>query len=415
MIYDIAIVGAGPAGIMAALRAAQHKRNVAVIERNDSAGRKLLLSGKERCNLTNTASIDEFISRFGRQGEFLRSAFTRFSNQDLQEFFEAKGLKLKIERQGRVFPESGQAQAVLGVLKQSLAESKVKILFRNRLVDIRKEKKEFLLSLEGARQIRAKRVILACGGKSFSWTGSSGDGFEIVRRLGHSVVPLKPALVPLKVKEPWVKELDRLILKNIRISFKGKKKKIVSDVGELHFTPFGVSGALVLDLSRKALDLLEEDKQLCLEIDLKPGLSYVQLEARLLREFKANGRQNIEAVLKCLLPLKLIGVFISLAGLGRNKAVNQISSQQRLRLINLLKGFPLQITGSLPLEEAMVSCGGVSTEEINPRTMESRVIPGLYFAGEIIDGSASSGGYNLQQAFSTGYLAGESAAESLGV
>ena len=412
MLYDIAIAGAGPAGIMAALRAAEQKRNIALIERNDSIGRKILLSGKERCNLTNAASLEEFIARFGRQGEFLRSAFNRFSNRDLIDYFEAKGLKLKIERQGRVFPESGRAQAVLEVLKRGLAESPVKTFFHSRLMNIGKEKEGFLLSLGGSRQIKAKRVILACGGKSFSWTGSSGDGFEIARRLGHSIVPLKPALVALKVKEPWVRELDRLILKNIRISFKGKKKKIVSEVGELHFTPFGVSGALVLDLSRKALDFLEKDKQLCLEIDLKPGLSYVQLEARLLREFKANGRQKAEDVLKGLLPLKLIGVFISLAGLGRDKTANQISAQERLRLINLLKGLPLWVTGSLPLEEAMVTCGGVSTREINPRTMESLVVRGLYFAGEMIDaGADTSGGYNLQQAFSTGYLAGESAAK----
>ncbi len=442
MVYDIAIVGAGPAGIMAALRAAEYKRNIALIERNDSIGRKLLLSGKERCNLTNAIPIDEFIVRFGRQGEFLRSAFSRFSNRDLMDFFEAKGLKLKIERQGRIFPESGQAQEVLEVLKQSLFESKVKILFHSRLTDIQKEGDGFLLFLgakesigrtakiaekvichlpagrqegdflEGARQIRAKRAILACGGRSFSWTGSSGDGFEIARGLGHNIVSLKPALAALRVKEPWVKELDRLILKNIRISFKGRNKKIVSEVGELHFTPFGVSGALVLDLSREALDLLEKDKRLILEIDLKPGLTYAQLEARLLREFKANGRQKIEDILKGLLPLKLIGIFVNLIGLERNKAANQVSSQERLRLINLLKGLPLRIIGSLPLEEAMVTWGGVSTKEINPRTMESRLVSGLYFAGEMIDASADkSGGYNLQQAFSTGYLAGESAAK----
>ncbi len=411
MLYDIAVVGAGPAGIMAALRGAQYKRNIALIERNDSLGRKLLLSGKERCNITNSAPIDEFIPRFGRQGEFLRSAFNRFSNRDLIDYFEAKGLKLKIERQGRVFPESGRAESVLAVLRQSLAESPVKTFFHSRLMNIGKEKEGFLLSLGGSRQMRAKRVILACGGKSFSWTGSSGDGFEIARRLGHSIITLKPALAALKVKEPWVRELDRLILKNVRISFKGKKKKIVSDVGELHFTPFGVSGALVLDLSRKVLDLLEKDKQLFLEIDLKPGLSHTQLEARLLREFKANGRQKIEDLLKGLLPLKLIGVFINLAGLGRDKAANQINAQERLRLVHLFKGFPLQITGSLPLEEAMVTCGGVSTKEINPRTMESLVVRGLYFAGEMIDACAdTSGGYNLQQAFSTGYLAGDSAA-----
>ena len=404
--YDVAVVGAGPAGIMAAIRAGQLKKNVVLIERGSSLGKKILLSGKGRCNLTNVVAMGEFISRFGKQGEFLRSAFSRFFNQELTDFFKAKGLDLKIERQGRVFPITDKAVSIIEVLKSSLRENDVRVLYNKRLLNVRKEDEFFRLFLEGQQEIRARKVILATGGASFSFTGSDGDGFNIAKRLGHTIVPLKPGLVPLRAEERWVKCLKGLTLKNIRLTFKGKKKKIVSDIGELLFTHFGVSGPLVLDLSRAALDLLEKDKGLELEIDFKPGLTYEQLENRLLRELRINGNKNIKNVLKNILPLRVLAVFVNLLGLDYNKKGNQLSRGERQAIVDLLKKFTLHIVGSLPLEEAMVTCGGISTQEINPRTMESRIMNGLYFAGEIIDASATSGGYNLQQAFSTGYLAG---------
>jgi len=275
---------------------------------------------------------------------------------------------------------------------------------------IKKEKGLFRLFLEGGQELSAKKVILATGGRSFSFTGSTGDGFIIAAKLGHTIVPLRPGLVPLRTEETWVRELKGLRLKNIRLTFKAKNKKIVSNTGELLFTHFGVSGPLVLDLSSSVLGLFNENKEVILEIDLKPGLSPKQLEERLLREFGIAGKKSVKNVLKELLPHKLAGVFVHLLGIDYNKRASQVTREERCSIQNMLKSLRLHIAGSLPLEEAMVTSGGVSTKEINPRTMESKIVRGLYFAGEIINGSASSGGYNLQQAFSTGYLAGEQAA-----
>ncbi len=401
--------------MMAAIRAGGFKKDVWLLERGGFLGRKLLLSGKERCNVTNMALLDDFMAKFGRQGDFLRTAFSRFFNQDLIDFFQAKGLELKVERQGRVFPVTDSASSVLEALKDYLRENKVQILSNTRVSAIKKQGDIFSLSSSavGAWKLEARKVILAAGGSSFSWTGSSGDGFAIAGKLGHAIVPLYPGLVPLKVKEPWVRELNGLKLKNIRLTFSGGNKKITSDIGELSFTPFGISGALVLDLSSAVPGLLKEEKEVILSIDLKPGLNCQQLENRILRDFAASGNKKLIDVLRDFLPQRLIGVFLRMLRMEYVKKANQITKPERLLIINLLKSFELTISGSLPLEEAMVTHGGVSVKEINPRTMESKIVPGLYFAGEIIDASASSGGYNLQQAFSTGYLAGESAAVSM--
>lgn len=411
-IYDVAVVGAGPAGVMAAIRAGQLKKDVALIERNDHICEKILLTGKGRCNITNITSIEQFIEKFGKQGQFLRSAFSAFFNQDLIEFFKARGLELKIERQGRVFPETDRAISVVRVLKEYLTENNVKVLYNSRLIDIKKIDEIFRLILQGGGEVRAKKVILATGGASYKATGSTGDGFRLAKTLGHKFIPLKPGLVPLKTKEHWVKDLQGLTLKNIRINFECEKKKITSDIGELLFTHFGVSGPLVLDLSNKVTELLFEGKQISLFIDLKPGLTFEQLDNRLLRDIETRGSINIKNMLKELLPLKMVPVVINLLKLDSSKKINQLTYDERRSIVNLLKAFKLTIAGSLPLEEGMVTLGGISTKEINPRTMESRVTSGLYFAGEIIDASAASGGYNLQQAFSTGYLAGESAANA---
>ncbi|OGX53514.1 MAG: hypothetical protein A2460_07010 [Omnitrophica WOR_2 bacterium RIFOXYC2_FULL_43_9] len=412
-VYDIAIIGAGPAGTMAAIRSGQLEKNILLIERNNSIGRKILLSGKGRCNVTNILSLEEFITKFGRRGAFLRSAFSKFFNQELIDFFKAKGLDLKVERQGRVFPVTDRAASIVEVLMRYLLENKVTIVYATEVIEIKKEKNSFRLFFAGGRQTAARRVILATGGSSFSFTGSRGNGFTIARKVGHTIVPLMPGLVPLRTEEAWVKGLQGLTLKNIRLTFTAGNKKITSDIGELLFTHFGVSGPLILDLSSSVLELFERDKKVSLCIDLKPGLTPVQLEDRLLREFRDSGGKNIKNVLKGILPLKLIEVFVNLLRLDYNKKSNQVTKEERRAMVSLLKSFCLRITGSLPIEEAMVTCGGVSTKEIDPRTMESRFVAGLYFAGEIIDASASSGGYNLQQAFSTGYLAGESAAVSM--
>jgi len=408
-IYDIAVIGGGPAGSMAAICAGQLKKNVVLIERNNSLGKKILLSGRGRCNITNTAPVERFMEKFGEKGHFLKPAFYSFFNQDLIEFFESKGLKLKIERQGRIFPVTDMAHSIVEVLKGCLEENNVRIFYNIRLLNLERMAGLFLLELEGNKRMKARKVVLATGGASYKITGSTGDGFRIAEKLGHTIVPLRPALVPLKTKEVWVRELQGLTLKNIRITFECGKKKVVSDVGELLFTHFGVSGPLVLDLSGQIVHFLEKHREIRLLIDLKPGLRPEQLEKRLLTEFNTGGKTQVKNIMKSLLPHRLIPVFIGLSGIEPEKRGNQISQKERQLIRDLLKAVPLTIIGSLPLEEAMVTDGGISTKEINPRTMESKIVPGLYFAGEIIDGSAPSGGYNLQKAFSTGYLAGEKA------
>jgi len=395
---------------MAAICANTLKKNVALIEKNNSIGKKILLTGKKRCNLTNIAPLNAFIEVFGPQGKFLRSAFTKFFNNDLVNFFKARGLPLKTERQGRVFPVTDKASSVVEVLKKCLLEENIEILYNARLANINKKNGFFELEMSSKDKIYTKKVILATGGKSYKVTGSSGDGYRISEKLGHNIIPLRSALVPLKTKEPWVKQLQGLPLKNIRLKFKYGNKKIISDIGEIIFTHFGLSGPLVLDLSGKIVSLLDEHKDISLFVDLKPGLDSEQLEKRLLREFNAGKNTQLKNLMKDLLPHRLISVFLHIAGILPEKRVNQLSRKERHAMISLLKALPLTIVGALAIEEAMVTNGGISTKEINPRTMESRIVPGLYFAGEIIDGCASSGGYNLQQAFSTGFLAGQSAA-----
>jgi len=407
--YDIAVVGAGPAGTMAAIRASGFNKKILIIERNPEIGKKIFITGKGRCNLTNKAPIDVFIEKFGRQGLFFRPAFYVFSNTDLIDFFEENNLKLKIERQGRIFPVTNRASSVIDILKKNIRKNRIDIFFNTRLNNIKRKGGIFFLYSDSRDVIKAERVILALGGASFGATGSKGDGFLIAKKLGHRIVPLTPGLVPLKVKEQWVKKLQGLALKNIRLVFSYGRKKIISNIGELMFTHFGVSGPLVLDLSGRIVSVLKENKTVNLSIDLKVGLDIKHLEQKLLRDFIDNGSMKLKNAMNLLLPKRLVPVFIYVAELDENKRLNQITHKERNTIIQLLKSLPMTITGSLPLKYAMVTQGGVSTKEINPKTMESKIVPGLFFAGEIIDGAAPSGGYNLQQAFSTGFLAGQTA------
>lgn len=412
--FDIAVVGGGAAGAMAAIRAAQLGKRVVLIERNDSIGKKVLMTGRGRCNLTNTASVEDFIKSFGRRGEFLRSAFFAFFNEDLIEFFRSAGLETKIERQGRVFPVTDSARSVVEALRKVLADNGVRVIYSTRLLAVNPEDGIFRLEAAGGSAVTASRVVLATGGGSYKATGSTGDGFAIAEGLRHAIVPLSPGLVPLRTAETWVKDLQGLGLENVRLTFECGRKKITSAIGELMFTHFGVSGPLVLDLSADVLAMPKAKPcETKLFIDLKTGMTVAQIEMRLLNAFKQNGKTHFRNILKEFLPLRLVDVFIKLSGIQPEKEACQVSQKERKAVTTLFKALPLTITGSLPLEEAMVTGGGISTKEINPRTMESRITPGLYFAGEIIDGCASSGGYNLQQAFSTGYLAGESAAKSV--
>ncbi len=397
--------------MMAAIRAGQLKKQVLLIEKNNRLGQKLLISGKGRCNITNIQELDGFISNFSHTGEFLRSAFAKFFNNELMKFLETKGLRLKTERGGRVFPKDDRSDSVLKVLKSYLDENRTMIVYNSPVTDIKVGKNgEFSVELKDKGVFKAAKLILATGGLSYPLTGSTGDGFAFARGLGHRIVDLRPGLVPFETKEHWVRDLQGLSLKNVRIEFSSGKKSIVSAIGEMLFTHFGVSGPLILELSSKVVDWLNETKNpVKLSIDMKPGLSQEQLDRRLIRDFESQGSKIYKNLLAELLPAKLIDVFVKVSGIPPNKKANQLTQEDRRRILRLLKDFSLTITRPRPIEEAIVTRGGVSTKEIDPRTMQSRLVKGLYFCGEIIDVDAVSGGYNLQAAFSTGFLAGESA------
>jgi len=411
LIYDIAVVGAGPAGSMAALRASQLKKNVIMIERNDVIGRKILLTGNGRCNITNTAPIEVFIRSFGEQGRFLKPAFFAFCNNKLVDFFNAYGLDFKTEGLGRVFPVTDQAASVVHVLRKCLADHKVTVLFRARVVRVERNDDVFQLQITGGHNtnICARRVIVATGGISYKETGSSGDGFRIAQALGHTVVDLRPALVPLRIQEPWIKQLQGLSLKDVCISVKYGNRTIVSPRGELMFTHFGVSGPLVLDVSSTVVSALREHETVVLSIDFIPEIGHEELNAGLLSECAHREKLQVKSIIRHFLSQRMVSVFLQVLDIDVRKRAHHITKNERLRIAERLKRFSLTVTGPLSLERAMVTNGGIATEEINAKTMESRVVPGLYFAGEIIEGCGKSGGFNLQQAFSTGYLAGEKA------
>ncbi len=398
--------------MMAAIRAAQISSDVILIEKKPTLGNKLLLSGKGRCNLTNSCELDLFLERFNN-GQFLRDAFNKFFNRDLIDFFENRGLRLKVERQGRVFPVTDNSLSILEVLKEELLKNKVRVITRNPVKKIIVENKKVkAVILSNFDSISADSVILATGGVSYSFTGSDGEGLVLAKLSGHRLVDLRPGLIPLEVKQDYIKDLEGLTLKNIRLKFRSGKKEVVSEIGELLFTGFGISGPLVLSLSGEVVDLLNSFKEAYVEIDLKPGLTYEKLDNRLIREFKVNPRKSLKNTLKELLPLRLIEIFIKLAGISAEKKSNQATQAQRQKIVFLLKALSLDIKRFRPIEEAMVTRGGVSLRDIDPKTMGSRLVKGLYFAGEMIDVDADTGGFNLQAAFSTGYLAGESAASN---
>ena len=367
--YDIVVIGGGAAGSMAAVRAGQLNKKVLLVERNDAIGRKILITGKGRCNITNVADIDIFIEKFGKQGEFLRTAFHNFFNQDLIDFFRSLSLETKAERQGRVFPVTDKAVSVIEALKKALEYSEVEISYDSRIIEITKRAGFFSLTTEDGREFNAKKVILATGGASYKVTGSTGDGFVIAGKLGHKIAPLTPGLVPLTVKEAWIKELQGVALENIKITFEYGKKDLRSDVGEIMFTHFGVSGPLILDLSSKVMDILKEHKEVRLKIDLKPGLRQEQLESKLLHKFKVKGNIVLKNLMKDLLPQRLVERFLKLLHMREDLKTNQITQTQRRAIIDMLKAFPLTIIGSLPIEEAMVTGGGVLIKEINPQIL----------------------------------------------
>lgn len=406
----IVIIGGGPAGIMAAVRAADLKAPaVILLERNASLARKLGLTGKGRCNLTNEAPVEEFCSRFGTNGLFLRNAFSRFFSEDLMAFFEDRGLKLKKERQGRIFPATDSASSIASVLSAELKKLSVDVRLGRHVRKVKLDGGVKTVVFDDASCLECRLLVIATGGASYPQTGSTGDGFVWAGELGHTVVPLKAGLVPLETREDFVKDLKGLTLKNIRLVFTQGSRKLQTPVGELLFTHFGISGPLVLDYSVSVVDWLKKGGVGVL-LDLKPGLSPDELDKKLQSELRAVANADVGNYLKSLLPQRMTGAVAAQAGVDPAKKCHQVTAQERRRLSAALKGFSFTVHRARPMGEAMVTSGGVSLKEINPKTMESRIVPGLYFCGEVLDLAASSGGYNLQAAFSTGFMAGESAA-----
>jgi predicted Rossmann fold flavoprotein len=411
-IYDIAVIGAGAAGCMAAIWAGQAKKQVILLERNDFLCRKVLLTSNGRCNLTNNAPCAEFIKKFSPNGEFYRTAFYRFSNQDLLDFFRAKGLEFKVEDRGRVLPVTNKAGSVVAVLEECLKENGVKVCFGRRITAVEPKEDIFVLIDQDKVCLTAKKVIIATGGVSYQVTGSTGDGLDMAKRLGHGITELTPGLVPLKVKESLVKDLQGLSFDNVRIAFHEGSKKITSESGELLFTHFGLSGPLVLDTSARVSKLLAKQKEVELTIDFMPDIKRPDLEKNLLERFSRNGRAKVKNVLSEMVPGRMAPVFLVHLGILPEKIASQVGRKERETIAGGFKAFALTVNDGFPIDAAMVTCGGVDLKEIDPRTMGSRIVPGLYFAGEVIESAGSSGGYNLQQAFSTGYLAAQA---SLGV
>ena len=396
---------------MAACAAAEKYggRAVTVIEKNRRPGRKLMITGKGRCNVTNNCDRDTLISNVPANGRFLFSAFSDFGTADTMEFFEKRGVPLKTERGNRVFPVSDKASDIVDALVNTVRKSGVKILTA--------EAEEILtenFSVTGVRTrdgeiLEADSVILATGGMSYPVTGSTGDGYEMAGRLGHTVTPLKASLVPLNVKQGFCSRLSGLSLKNVTLTVyeSGRKKPVFSELGEMLFTHFGISGPLVLSASAHMRKM--GSSEYTAYIDLKPALDEQKLDSRILRDFEEEKNRDFANSLDKLLPKSIIPVIISLSGIAPDTKVNQISREQRARLCGVLKALRLDITGFRPIEEAIITGGGISVKEINPSTMESKLVSGLFFAGEIIDADAYTGGFNLQIAFSTGHLAGKNA------
>ncbi len=413
----IAVIGGGPAGMMSAIQASDKNSEVLLFEKNSGLGKKLLITGKGRCNITNQEpDVKKFIQAFGKNSKFLFSAFAQFFNEDLLNFFRKKGLEFNHERGGRVFPKSDSAHDVLDILKSYLKEAQVEIQINKELKDIRVLKDKFIPSPnskfdEGfilkfqSSEFIADKVIIATGGKSYPGTGSSGEIFEIIKKLGHKVIELKPSLVPILVKEDRINDLEGLSLKNVEAKIIKNSKIIESRFGEMLFTDRGVSGPIILSLSKYICR--EDFFNLFLSIDLKPVLNSEQLTQRIRREMN---EQNIiyKNLLKLLLPSKLIPIFLKLGDIDEDKKIKHLNKKEINNLIDLLKNFRFTIFGLDDFFQAIITSGGVDIKQINPQTMESKLIPGLFFAGEVIDLDAETGGYNLQAAFSTGYVAGRS-------
>ena len=397
--------------MMAAGRAAELGADTLILEKMNRPGRKLRITGRGRCNLTNVAPLSHFITRFGPNGQFLRQAFSRFFSAELVALFEELGVPTVTERGGRVFPVSGQAREVVDALVHWVRKRGGTLRTRSPVERLLVEGGQVVgVQVSPNRVHRSNAVIIATGGASYPATGSTGDGYRLAQSVGHTIVPIRPALVPLETAGDIAPRLQGLSLRNVAVRVWVNEKKQAEAFGEMLFTHFGVSGPTILTLSRQVVDALRLGQRVTLSIDLKLALDERRLDARLLRDLDAHGKRQFHTLLKDLLPRKLIPVCIDLLGIPPNRVAHQITAQERERLRIWLKDFRLEVTGHRPFAEAIVTAGGVDTREVDPRTMASRLAEGLYLAGEVLDVDGDTGGFNLQAAFSTGWLAGRSAA-----
>ena len=411
----VIVIGGGPAGIISAISSARNGDNIILIEKNNSLGKKLLITGKGRCNITSSIDISDFIKNVPGNGKFLYSAFQNFTNIDIIKLIEENGIKVKEERGNRIFPVTDNAKDVLMCFEKELRKYKnIEIRLNTKAKEILEENKEVKgILLESGEKLLTSKVIIATGGKSYPLTGSTGDGYKMASKLGHTVEKIRGSLVPLTADKILCQSMQGLSLRNVKIQIKDleKNKKIYEDFGEMLFTHFGISGPTILSSSAhllryKEIDRLLKENKIKLIIDLKPALSEEELDKRIRRDFEEFINKEFKNSLEKLLPKKMIEPVINLSGINPIKKVNEITKEERKNLVNLIKNFEVSIDGFRPVEEAIVTAGGISVKEINPKTMESKLVKGLYFAGEVIDVDAYTGGFNLQIAYSTGYTAG---------
>ncbi len=408
--YDVIVVGAGPAGLLAAGSAAGQGNRVLVLEKMRQAGRKLLITGKGRCNITNDTDPADFIKYVYPNGRFLRSAFGHFFSGEILELLHQYGVETTLERGGRYFPSSNKAADVLSALLTWVDELNVEIQCGERVEKLLIEGQSMKGVQSNGRNINAGKVILATGGKSYSATGSNGDGYELARLAGHSLSRVRPSLVPLETAGNIAPKLQGLTLKNVRATVWVDNKKRGEDFGEMIFTHFGLSGPIILTLSRIVVDALHQGSKVEISLDLKPALDDQKLDARLLRDLDEFGKKRVSNLFRNWLPSSMIPVFIENAEIDPDKEAHQLSSKERNRIRMIMKDFRFTVSGHRSFKEAIITAGGIPTNEISPKTMESKLVSGLFFAGEMIDLDAKTGGFNLQIAYSTGWLAGKSSA-----
>ena len=411
MKYDVIVIGGGPAGMMSAIEAAKNGNKVTLLERMRTTGRKLSITGKGRGNLTNNIDISEFIKNVPGNGKFLYSAFNRYTNRDLISYFNSLGVETKVERGERVFPVSDTAMSFVNALKKELQKYKVKIIVNSLVKKVLVDDNRIAgVKLENGDILSCDKLIIATGGKSYSATGSDGSGYKLAKDLGHTIIEPKGSLIPMETYERY--DLQGLSLKNVAIKVLDGKKQVYEDFGEMLFTHFGVSGPIILSASAhilrvKDIDEKLKNKQIKIFLDLKPALSNEKLSQRIQRDFEKYTKKQFKNSLSDLLPTKLIPEVVKLSKIKPEKIVDDITKEEREALVKVLKEFEITVKKFRPIDEAIITAGGVSVKEINPQTMESKLISGLYFAGEIIDVDAYTGGFNLQIAFSTGYVAGQ--------